>query len=158
MCRAGAALVLLVAIVYWPTLGNGFIWDDDDYVEQNANLTSVSGLRDIWCKLGATPQYYPLVHTTFWLEQRVWGVDPRGYHAVNLALHAACAVLAWRLLTRLAVPRSVVRGGDFRGPPGGGRKRGLGDRAEKRVVVPLAPGLDARLFAIFTGGSARRVV
>ncbi len=71
----GTALVLLVAIVYLPTLGNGFIWDDDDYVENNTNLTSVSGLRDIWCVLGATPQYYPLAHTTFWIEHRLWGVD-----------------------------------------------------------------------------------
>ncbi len=100
----GASLVLLVAIVYWPTLDNGFIWDDDYYVEENVTLTSLAGLHDVWFKLGAVPQYYPLVHSTFWVEQHLWGLDPRGYHATNMLLHAAAAVLLWRLLSRLAMP------------------------------------------------------
>ncbi|HEX3724973.1 MAG TPA: hypothetical protein VHV08_01970, partial [Pirellulales bacterium] len=100
----GAVLVVLVAIVYWPTLGNGFIWDDDSYVENNPTLTSWQGLYDIWFKLGAVPQYYPLVHSSYWLEHRLWGVDPRGYHLVNMLLHATTAVLAWRVLVRLAMP------------------------------------------------------
>ncbi|HEV3025695.1 MAG TPA: tetratricopeptide repeat protein [Pirellulales bacterium] len=99
-----AALVLLAAIVYSPTVGNGFIWDDDDYVQKNVTLTSASGLRDIWLKLGATPQYYPLVHSTFWVEYHLWGLDPRGYHVVNLLLHGASGVLVWRLLVLLGAP------------------------------------------------------
>lgn len=105
----GACLVLLVAIVYWPTLASGFIWDDDDYVEKTPTLTSLAGLADIWFRPGAVPQYYPLVHSTFWLEYHLWGLDPRGYHAVNLLLHAACAVLVWRLLAHLAVARGWAR-------------------------------------------------
>jgi tetratricopeptide (TPR) repeat protein len=100
----GAALVLLVAIVYWPTLGNGFIWDDDWYVENNGTLRTWQGLADIWFKLGAVPQYYPLVHSTFWVEYHLWGLDPRGYHVVNMLLHATAVVVLWRLLARLAVP------------------------------------------------------
>ena len=100
----GASLVLLACVAYWPTLGNGFIWDDDDYVQNNMTLASPAGLRNIWFKLGAVPQYYPLVHSTFWIEHRLWGLDARGYHAVNLLLHALSAVLVWRLLARLAVP------------------------------------------------------
>ncbi len=97
-------LVLLVIAVYWPTLSNGFIWDDDAHVEMNRTLRSAGGLADIWFHLGATPQYYPLVHTTFWVEYHLWGLTPRGYHAVNMALHAGCVLLVWRLLVRLAVP------------------------------------------------------
>ncbi len=101
---AGAALLLLVAFAYQPTLSNGFIWDDDDYVEQNATLQSAHGLLDIWFKLGAVPQYYPLVHTSFWLESRVWGLQPVGFHLDNMLLHAVSVLLAWRLLLRLQVP------------------------------------------------------
>ena len=96
--------MLLVALVYWPTLENGFVWDDDDYVENNDTLTSLAGLRNIWFTLGAVPQYYPLAHSSFWVEYQLWGLDPRGFHAVNMLLHAASAVLVWRLLLRLAVP------------------------------------------------------
>ena len=100
----GAILVVLVAFVYGPTLSNGFIWDDDQYVEENPTLQSLHGLHDIWFKLGAVPQYYPLVHTSFWIETHLWGLHPLGFHAVNLILHAISTVLVWRLLTQLAVP------------------------------------------------------
>ncbi|HVU86584.1 MAG TPA: tetratricopeptide repeat protein [Pirellulales bacterium] len=99
-----AALVLLVVVVYFPTLENGFIWDDDVHVEKNKTLTSTRGLARIWLAPRSLPQYYPLTHSTFWVEYHLWGLDPRGYHAVNLALHAAAVLLAWRLFVRLGVP------------------------------------------------------
>jgi tetratricopeptide (TPR) repeat protein len=89
---------------YWPATGCGFIWDDDDYVEQNLLLRSTEGLGQIWLDVGATPQYYPLVHTSYWLEYRLWEDDPRGYHVVNMLLHALAAVLLWRVLKVLDVP------------------------------------------------------
>jgi tetratricopeptide (TPR) repeat protein len=100
----GAILVFLVAVVYQPTLTNGFIWDDDIYVAENPTLRSLQGLSDIWFKLGAVPQYYPLVHSTFWVEAHLWGTFPGGFHAVNMLLHATAVLLVWRLLARLAVP------------------------------------------------------
>ncbi len=101
---AGAALVTLVLASYAYALRCDFIWDDDAYVTKNHTLESFDGLRRIWFELGAVPQYYPLVHTTFWIERHLWGLNPLGYHAVNIALHAASALLLWRLLVRLQVP------------------------------------------------------
>jgi tetratricopeptide (TPR) repeat protein len=98
----GAALVFLLAIAaHWPALRGGFIWDDDDYVTENLTLRDADGLRRIWFEIGAVPQYYPLVHTTFWLEYRLWGLQPFGYHAVNVALHGLAAVLLGLVLRRL---------------------------------------------------------
>jgi len=101
---AGTALALLVAVSYAWMLRADFIWDDDVYVTQNATLRSPEGLRRIWTEIGAVPQYYPLVHTTFWIEYRLWGLSAAGYHAVNIALHAASVIVLWRLLARLKVP------------------------------------------------------
>ncbi|MCH2169463.1 tetratricopeptide repeat protein [Myxococcota bacterium] len=101
---AGAALLALTLCTYAPSLSNGFIWDDDAYVTENDTLPDPSGLSRIWFEFGATPQYYPLVHTTFWLEYRAWGLSPRGYHAVNLLLHALAVLLAWRVMVKLEVP------------------------------------------------------
>ena len=103
-----ALLVGAVLVAYAPVLGCGFIWDDDDYVTQNPVLREWSGLGSIWLQPTSLPQYYPLVHTTFWLEYRLWGADPLGYHVVNVLLHAASAVVLWRLLTQLAVPGALL--------------------------------------------------
>ena len=46
-----------------------------------------SGLEAIWLQPQKSPQYYPVVFTTFWIEYRLWGLDPVGYHAVNVLVH-----------------------------------------------------------------------
>lgn len=89
---------------YVPAIRGGFIWDDNDYVTNNKTLTSLDGLRRIWFQLGAVPQYYPLVHTTFWLEYRLWGLNPLGFHVVNVLLHSLNAILLAVLLRRISVP------------------------------------------------------
>lgn len=98
-------LVLLTLVCYIPSLSNGFIWDDDGYVQGNPTLRSVQGLVDIWTLRGATPQYYPLVHSTFWVEFQTWGLWAPGYHATNLLLHIGVCLLWWLLLTRLGLSR-----------------------------------------------------
>ncbi|UCE59689.1 MAG: tetratricopeptide repeat protein [Phycisphaerales bacterium] len=101
-------LVVITAVAYLPVVSCGFIWDDDSYVQENQTLRSVSGLSRIWFELGATLQYYPLVHTTYWLEYRLWGLNPTGYHVVNILLHALGAVLLWRVSRFLSVPAAWV--------------------------------------------------
>jgi tetratricopeptide (TPR) repeat protein len=110
---AGAVLALLVFLAYRPAVGGQFIWDDDDYVAQNPTLRSADGLREIWFEPTASPQYYPMVFTTYWLEYRLWGADPRGYHETNVLLHAASAVLLWRILRRLRVPGAYLAAAIF---------------------------------------------
>jgi len=106
-------LVALTLVAYRPALDAGFVWDDDDYVTENAALRSADGLRRIWLDYGATPQYYPMVHTSYWLEYRLWGLEPAGYHAVNLLLHAFGALLLWRLLAALGLPGAWFAAGVF---------------------------------------------
>ncbi len=104
----GWALVIVAFIVYIPAMQGGYIWDDDDYVLKNQTLLSLDGLRQIWFQIGATPQYYPMVHSTYWLEYRLWGLIPSGYHTVNILLHAVNAVLLWRVLAALHIPGAWV--------------------------------------------------
>ena len=104
------ALGLLVAISYFPALLGGFVWDDRAFTEAAA-VQEASGLWRIWFaprEIQGEGHYWPLTYTTFWLEHRLWGFAPAGFHAVNLLLHCANAVLLWRLLTRLAVPGAWV--------------------------------------------------
>ncbi|HXV36723.1 MAG TPA: tetratricopeptide repeat protein [Myxococcota bacterium] len=100
----GALLVALVIAAYAPALRAGFIWDDDDYVTENPLLHVPDGFQRIWLSMDAPSQYFPLVYTAFRLEYKLWGLDPFGYHLVNVLLHAANALLLWALLRRLASP------------------------------------------------------
>lgn len=97
-------LVAATLVAYQPVWNAGFIWDDDDYVTQNPTLHDLNGLRRIWFEVGAVPQYYPMVHTVFWVEQHVWGYWAPGYHMVNLLLHALAAILLARVLLHLKLP------------------------------------------------------
>ncbi|MGD1085376.1 MAG: tetratricopeptide repeat protein [Verrucomicrobiota bacterium] len=99
----GALLLAATVAAYQPVWHAGFIWDDDAHVTRAA-LRSWTGLGSIWMKLGATQQYYPLVHTVFWLEHRLWGDAPLGYHLTNVALHVASALLLVGVLRRLEIP------------------------------------------------------
>ena len=90
----------LALLAYWPVLECGYIWDDDQYVTNNRVVQEPSGLVPIWCRVGATPQYYPLVFSTFWVEYRLWGLHPLGFHLTNVALHALNAIFVWQLLRR----------------------------------------------------------
>jgi len=109
----GVGLILLVLIAYIPALRAGFVWDDDRYVTENPTLRTLDGLRRIWFELGAVPQYYPLVHTTFWIEYHLWQLSPLGYHLDNILLHALNAILLWILLRRLSVPGAWVAAAIF---------------------------------------------
>ena len=98
-----AGLVILIAIAYKPAWHGGFIWDDDYYVTDNPLLVAPDGLQRIWFSLDAPSQYFPLTYTTFRIERAVWGLDPTGYHWTNIFLHAANALLLWRLLHQLKI-------------------------------------------------------
>jgi tetratricopeptide (TPR) repeat protein len=70
----------------------------------------LQGLWRIWFELGATQQYYPLLHSAFWLEHRIWGDAVLGYHLVNVALHAISAYLVVLIVRRLALPGAWLAG------------------------------------------------
>ena len=101
------ALGLLILVSYLPAmLWGGFVWDDRIFTDAEP-VQEISGLWQIWFAPSAIAEeahYWPLVYTTFWLEHKLWGFDPTGYHIVNVLLHLANTLLLWHLLRRLAVP------------------------------------------------------
>ena len=100
-----ALIFLAVFAAYWPALRGGPLWDDDAHLTGPA-LQSLHGLGRIWSEVGATQQYYPVLHTAFWLEHRLWGDATPGYHLLNCLLHASAACLFATALTRLGVVRT----------------------------------------------------
>jgi hypothetical protein len=98
-------LALATVLVYLPAMRGGFIWDDDILVTANPAVKSMNGLFAIWFGDWQL-DYIPLTLTSFWAEWHLWGMHAAGYHIVNILIHAANAVLVWRVLLRLDVPGS----------------------------------------------------
>ena len=96
----GALVFCATLLAYLPALPGEFIWNDSDYVTAPA-LRSLNGLARIWIEVGATQQYYPLLHSAFWVQHRILGDHPLGYHIITLLLHAGSAVLFALVLRRL---------------------------------------------------------
>ncbi|HUJ51639.1 MAG TPA: tetratricopeptide repeat protein, partial [Bryobacteraceae bacterium] len=103
------ALLLGTLCAYWPALGGGLIWDDSAHVTR-PELRSLDGLWRIWFQLGATQQYYPLLHSAFWTEHRLWGDAVFGYHLANVLLHATAALLVVLIVRRLSIPGAWLAG------------------------------------------------
>lgn len=94
-------ILALGVFIYGHSLHNGFIWDDNEYISQNPLIHSLAGLLKFWdMSPGASP--FPLTLTTFWLQHKLWGFHPWGYHTFSLTLHLLNALLLFGLLRRFA--------------------------------------------------------
>lgn len=106
------ALFALVAVIYFPAVRAGFVWDDSIMMDIRA-VSTWGGIWELWFDPASAymhggrwreGHYWPLLYTTFWVEHKLWGFSPAGYHVVNILIHFANTVLLWRLLAHLAVP------------------------------------------------------
>jgi protein O-mannosyl-transferase len=103
----GAAIVLLTIAAYLPVFHAGFVWDDDALLIANPAIKAADGFYEIWFTTKQA-DYFPLTSTSFWLEWRLWGMNPAGYHVTNVLLHALSAVVLWRVLKCLRIPGAYV--------------------------------------------------
>ena len=104
--RATLATSLILAVTfaaYLPSLQNGFTnWDDPYYVTGNPAIRSLSwpAFKLIFSS-SVLGQYHPLSVLSFAGDYRFFGLDPRGYHTVNLALHLANTLLVFGVVRLL---------------------------------------------------------
>ncbi|HEY1661143.1 MAG TPA: tetratricopeptide repeat protein [Verrucomicrobiae bacterium] len=103
------ATVVAYAPCWWPPPGwpvpasispsnqLGFVWDDDVLCVANPLIKSPHGWYEVWTTK-KTPDYFPVMSSAFWVQWRMWGMNPSGYRIVNALLHALDAILLWRIL------------------------------------------------------------
>src|SRR6516225_4967457 len=96
-------LAVVTVMAYNPAWHGQLLWDDNN-CSTPPELRSLEGLKRIWFQPRATAQYYPLLYTSYWIQQRLWGDSPTGYHLINLLLHIGCVVLALKILRFLRIP------------------------------------------------------
>ena len=116
--RAYAAALASAAIaiaVSWPALDGGFVWDDQDYVVHNPHLAPLDAETVVWAATAShAANWHPLTWLSHAIDVALFGGEPSGAHAVNVALHglnAALLMLAlWRLTARVAASAAVAAG------------------------------------------------
>ncbi|MGH0036841.1 MAG: tetratricopeptide repeat protein [Myxococcota bacterium] len=105
---APALALLLVLGLFWPVLGFPFVSLDDVYgVVENPGIRELSwnGVRFLFLEDQRDFRYFPLSYLSFAVDYALFGLDPRGFHATNLALHLANTGLVFALVRRLTGDR-----------------------------------------------------
>ncbi len=102
-------LLLLAAVVpYLPTLGAGFIWDDDFLIRDNPAIKKLEKAPHLFSlsywtveSPGTPGQYRPMRALVFAVSYSLWGLDPLGYRLTNLALYILIVWFVYVLGRRL---------------------------------------------------------
>lgn len=109
-----AAAALVAVAVYLPTLGHGWVYDDQMEVVRNALIRSFARLPEVftttaWAGSGMeTYLYRPLAMVTYMVNHAVSGADPWSYHLVNVLLHGAATLLVVRLARAWGLPAAAA--------------------------------------------------
>ena len=104
---AALAVALAAAAPFAGTLGHGFVLDDVSEVVRNDHVHALAEAPRLfgegaWAGAGEVNAIYrPLTSLTYALNHAAGGLDPAGYHLVNVLLHVLCAILVLRLAERL---------------------------------------------------------
>jgi tetratricopeptide (TPR) repeat protein len=69
-------------------------------------------LAKVWVP-GGYINYWPVTFTAYWLQSKIWGLNPIGFHLVNIMAHAISALLVWRILVQLRVPGALFAAAIF---------------------------------------------
>ena len=105
----GIVLICIVgAAVYFNALDNEFVWDDEYIVEKNPQIRSFAHLPEVFSTglfqaygVGKGSFYRPLQILTYMFDYKLWGLNPKGFHLTNIALHLFCSLLFYTIIISL---------------------------------------------------------
>ncbi len=101
-----AGILLLSFIAYLPVFQNGFVWDDDLYIQSNTLIQTLN-LKNIFSE-NVAGNYHPLTILVFAIEYQLFGLNETGYHAVNVGIHLLNVVLVYYVVFMLSRKQGVA--------------------------------------------------
>lgn len=102
---AGVAVAAAAVLPFLPALHGEFLdWDDEENFVRNHGFKGLGWAQLRWM-LSTTlmGHWIPLTWLSFGLNYALGGMDPWGYHLGNILLHAANALVFWRIALRLLI-------------------------------------------------------
>src|SRR5262245_26372213 len=113
-------VVLLVTgiAVYWNSLDGPFVWDDQTSIVTNPTIQRLWPLSVPLGPPRETPVAgRPVVNLSLALNYAYGGLHETGYHAWNIAVHIACALVLFGIVRRTLVgPKLATRFGAMANP------------------------------------------
>ncbi|MDH7512155.1 MAG: hypothetical protein QHH14_04315 [Clostridiales bacterium] len=116
-------LLILLTInlaAFMPSMRGDFLWDDKYFISENPNIQAAgflknflvspfggfSGLDENSARMDRIMQFYrPLTSFSYWLDFKVWGLNPAAFHLTNILLHTVNTILLMAVLLALGIPR-----------------------------------------------------
>ncbi|KGI77242.1 ArnT family glycosyltransferase [Oleiagrimonas soli] len=101
---AFAAVLIVTAVLYWPSLHGPFLFDDIPNLAALTSIDHVSSWRDLGIYLSQPRSFpgRPLAMLSFLLQKSSWPEHPFPFHLVNLLLHLICGALVYLITQRVA--------------------------------------------------------
>lgn len=100
--RFWAPLILLVVVtgIYFPSIENGFLYDDYEVILSHPPIQSIEDVGHVFTErhFPTLPYYRPVVRFSLLLQRAIHGDQPQPFHAFNVLLMGVAAVLAYGLL------------------------------------------------------------
>ena len=116
LAGAVALLIFILTIrTFLPTLKNGFVWDDIQYITENQRIRSLD--FNTLAAMGTTFQqsnWHPLTWISHAVDYALWGLDPSGHHLGSIVLHGLNTLLIFFLTVKLV--SAVAERKDITGP------------------------------------------
>jgi tetratricopeptide (TPR) repeat protein len=98
-----ATILALGLVAYLPATGGPFVFDDFQSFVTNPTIRDVGQPLAVLSPPRESPMAgRPVVNATLAVNYAIDGLNPRGYHVFNIALHLACALLIFALVGRVA--------------------------------------------------------
>jgi tetratricopeptide (TPR) repeat protein len=116
-------LLILITVnlaVFLPSMNGDFLWDDKYFISDNPYILAphflqnllitpfggLSGMDENSIRLDRSRQFYrPFSSLSYWLDLKIWGFNPAGFHLTNILLHMINTIILYFLLLNIGLSR-----------------------------------------------------
>jgi tetratricopeptide (TPR) repeat protein len=103
------AILVISISVYGNTIFNGFVSDDNYQILRNVWIKDPQYITDIFFKdvwgfynnSSMSNYYRPIMYLIFMINYHIFGLNPWGFHLVNILFHAGNSILVFLILSML---------------------------------------------------------
>jgi len=118
-------LLILITVnlaVFLPSMNGDFLWDDKYFISDNPYILAphflqnllitpfggLSGMDENSIRLDRSRQFYrPFSSLSYWLDLKIWGFNPAGFHLTNILFHIANTIILYFILLNLGLRKTV---------------------------------------------------